>query len=300
MKWLILLLLIPYVWFLIRQKSRYSELFPSFFGVKLVKKTKIDWIFIGLNIFLIFLILLIIIDPKLPLGELGKGNNVVLVIDTSGSMIANDIKPTRFSAALKYSAWLIKRLKSNDYVGIIGFSDYPYIVSFLTQDKDFAVNRLINAIHKPQGGTNIGDALIMATDLATGIPRRAFIILLSDGQATTGTPIDKAIEYAKKHHVQVFTIAVGSKEKTFVGYDEFGNPQYVGVDVNALRKIAEATHGIFFRAIDNADLDEIYKNLEKQIVKKPQPRSIRKELSILFFITFIIYIILKILLNVPY
>ncbi|MEM4396525.1 MAG: VWA domain-containing protein [Candidatus Woesearchaeota archaeon] len=298
MKYLLILLIPLYGFLIYLLRKKYSKLFPTFFGVKL-QNSKEDLIIFIINILLFSVLILIIIDPKLPIGNLEKTTNIVFVIDTSGSMNAEDFKPNRIEVAKQETINFIKSTKENDRLGIVGFSNYPYVISFLTINKDSAIKKLKEI--EANGATNLGDALIMATDMVNSIDaHKKAIILLSDGVPNTGTPVEVALKYAKNKKVQIFTIAVGSQEKYIAGYDFFGNPQYEGVDFELLENIALETNGKAFVAKNNLDMNAIYRSLKEELLDKKEPRSVRKELTILFFILFIIYLILKIIYNIPY
>ena len=178
-------------------------------------------------------------DPHIPLNETKKGVNVVIVIDDSGSMMANDYQPTRLEAAKKSA------------------ESGATTAAYLTPDKDKAIARL-RAIEQKQGMTAIGDGLSLAVDMATSIPnKKRVIILLSDGVNNAGViSPDDAIQYAKNNKTQVHTIGLGSDKQVVLGYDWFGNPQYAEpVDEATLQKIATETGGVYHRSVDEKTLE---------------------------------------------
>lgn len=245
------------------------------------------------NLISIFMLLIIfslfvsLADPMMRLSGEKEGVNVVLVIDSSGSMLAQDFKPDRMTSAKKSAINFIEQLGSKDYVGVISFSDSTRIVSFLTNDKDRAIEKIQSI--KAGGGTAIGDGLAMGVDMVTSIPnKKKLVIFLSDGEQTAGQiSIDDAILYANSQQVIVYTVGVGSNENVILGYDWFGNPQYAKLDEVSLKKIAENTKGEYFRATDSLSLNEIYDKLPEKIKKEKELQSIAR-----WFVSFSIVLIL--------
>ena len=230
-----------------------------------------------ISIFILFALLSLFIslaDPMMRLKGEKEGVNVVLVIDSSGSMQAQDFKPNRMESAKKSAIDFIKQLGTKDNVGVVSFSDSTRIVSFLTNDKDRAIEKTQSI--KAGGGTAIGDGLAMGVDMVTSIPnKKKLVIFLSDGEQTAGQiSIDDAILYAKSEGVVVYSIGVGSNKNVVLGYDWFGRPQYAKLDEASLKKIAQSTNGEYFRATDSLSLNEIYEKLPEKIKKEKELQSI--------------------------
>ena len=216
-------------------------------------------------------------DPHIPLKELKQGVNVVVVIDDSGSMAANDYAPTRLEAAKSAAEILLKSLQEKDNVGIVIFETGATTAAYLTPYKEKAVERL-RAIEQKQGKTAIGDGLSLAVDMATSIPnKKRVIVLLSDGVNNAGViSPDDAISYAKTNNIQVHTIAMGSDKQVVLGYDFFGNPQYAEpVDEATLQKIASETGGIYHKSVDADTLNQVYKNMGENIEREWEDTSIK-------------------------
>jgi len=279
---LILLLIIPatiglYMFYL-RSRKKSAIKFSSISVLKTAKKST------GIRQHLPFVILLIALsfiiiglaDPKLPLKTLQEGVNVVLIIDDSGSMAANDYQPTRLEAAKKSAEILINNLKEKDNVGIVLFESGATTASYLTPFKENAVKKL-RGIQQRQGRTAIGDGLTMGIDMATSIPNKKKVaILLSDGVNNAGvvTP-SEAIAFAKENKIQVYTVGMGSVEPVVLGYDFFGNPQYAELDEKTLMKIAQETGGKYYRSVNDKTLEEIYENIGKDIEREWEKKSLK-------------------------
>ena len=229
-------------------------------------------------------------DPHIPLKQTKKGVNVVLVIDDSGSMQATDYKPTRLDAAKKAAETLINSLNPKDHVGIVIFESGAATASYLTPFKDRALEKL-RSIAPKEGKTAIGDGLSLSIDMATSIPnKKKVVILLSDGVNNAGviSPAE-AVEFAKANKIQVHTIGMGSVGKVILGYDWFGNPQYAELDESTLQSIAKETGGKYSKSVDEETLDEIYKNISKEIKREKENTSIKNW----FFVAAIIILLIE-------
>lgn len=280
---LLLLLLLPaFIWLYIIYAKRRKEAILKFSSVYALKTAGGKTGFRRLLPYLLMmlsltLMILALADPYIPLNEVKEGVNVVLVIDDSGSMAANDYEPTRLEAAKKSAELLIKSLKDKDNVGIVVFESGASTAAYLTPYKDKAVDRL-RAIQQREGRTAIGDGLALAVDMATSIPnKKRVIILLSDGVNNAGSvsPED-AIILAKKNNIQVHTVAMGSDKQVILGYDIFGNPSYAEpVDEATLQRIASETGGTYRKSVDSKTLDEIYRNIGEELEREWENTSIK-------------------------
>jgi Ca-activated chloride channel homolog len=206
----------------------------------------------------------------------GEGIDIVLCIDVSGSMTAQDFTPNRMEAAKKVAADFIDR-RLTDRIAIVVFSGESFTQCPLTTDKA-VLHASVDAIQNGllQDGTAIGDGLSTSVDrLRSSKSKSKVVILLTDGENNGGLiGPDNAKEIAKAFGIKVYTIGVGADgyaskpEVTTVP-----NPvqqQKVAIDEKLMTAIATETGGKYFRARDNASLENIYKeidNLEKSKVE---------------------------------
>ena len=207
--------------------------------------------------------------------------NVVLAVDTSGSMAATDIAPDRLSAAREAAGRFLDSSPENLRVGLVAFSVMPSRIVPPTDDHA-SVRELIGLL-RADGGTAMGDALLHAVQISSpnaedpagkGLPAfaeteaaprsqeksPAAVILLSDGTSTTGetTPL-QAAQQASKHNIPVYTVALGTPEGVV---NEFGGGyRPAPPDKETLRRIAEITGGRFFASSSASDLARIYDDL---------------------------------------
>ena len=278
------LLLIPLIYYLHKkvriQKKNEAIKFSNLAFIKSAlgdtKKSKRDVHLFYMSLVAIGLMIIGFANPHIPLEQTKEGVNVVLVMDVSGSMQAQDYTPSRLEAAKSSAEILINSLKSKDYVGIVTFESGATTAAYLSPDKEKVIEKLRNIAPK-EGSTAIGDGLSLGIDMASSIPnKKKVIILLSDGANNAGyiSP-DEAIQYAKANNIQVYTIGIGSNSKVLLGYDWFGNPQYAELDEATLQAIANDTEGKYFKSVDEKTLDEIYRNISENIKGEKEETNIK-------------------------
>ena len=278
------LLIIPLIYHLHKkariQKKKEAIKFSNLAFIKSAlgdtKKSKRDVHLFYLSLVAIGLMIIGFANPHIPQEQTKEGVNVVLVMDVSGSMQAQDYTPSRLEAAKSSAEILINSLKSKDYVGIVTFESGATTAAYLSPDKENVIEKLRNIAPK-EGSTAIGDGLSLGIDMASSIPnKKKVIILLSDGVNNAGyiSP-DEAIKYAKANNIQVYTIGMGSNSKVLLGYDWFGNPQYAELDEATLQAIANDTGGKYFKSVDDKTLDEIYRNISENIKREKEETNIK-------------------------
>jgi len=197
-----------------------------------------------------------------------EGIEIILAMDISGSMLAQDLKPDRLEASKNVAIDFISQRK-NDRVGLVIFAGESFTQCPLTTDH----NVLINLFKDVKSGM-VNDGTAIGMGLATAINRlkdseaiSKVIILLTDGVNNSGTiPPLTAAEIAQKFGIRVYTIGVGTEG--FAPYP-FQTPfgiQYqeveVKIDEKTLQDIATLTDGKYFRATNNNSLREIYKDID--------------------------------------
>ena len=172
-----------------------------------------------------------------------KGYNIVIALDTSGSMAEFH----KLDAAKMVSLDFAKKRK-NDALGLVVFGNIAYIASPLTFDKK-TFSSILKRIYVGIAGekTAIYDALFLSANLFKNVKGEKIIILLTDGMDNMSkVPFDVMIKKLKKEHIKVYTIGIGGD-----------------ADVNVLQKIAKETNGKFYIANSLDDLKEIYNDIDK-------------------------------------
>ena len=210
--------------------------------------------------------------PERVVADERKQATVVMVTDTSGSMLATDVAPDRLSAAKAAAKSLTGKLPSDFKLGLVTFGSTADQLVAPTDDKQ-AVLRAIDGL-KVHGATAMGDGLSLALDAAQArIPRAvrppAAIVLLSDGSNTRGQdPITVATQ-ARKAGIRVYTVALGTQTGVLQTKDAKGNPKTEPVppDTGTLLEIARSTGGRFYNVADAGRLQEIYAGLGTRFAK---------------------------------
>lgn len=234
-----------------------------------------------------------------------EGIDIVLSMDISGSMLAEDLRPNRLEASVDVASAFING-RPDDNIGLVVFAGEAFTQCPLTTDHAVLINLFkdIESIQLEQG-TAIGMGL--ATALARIKDSRAkskVVILLTDGENNAGeVPPQTAAEMAKTFGVRVYTIGVGSRGQARVPVQTNFGVQYRTMDVNIdedlLMNIATSTGGRYFRATDNAKLKEIYSEIDQLEKTKLDVKQINKKTEefFLFALLAAIFIMAEILLR---
>ena len=198
-----------------------------------------------------------------------EGIDIAMVLDISGSMLAEDLKPNRLEAAKEVIDNFIKG-RTSDRIGLVVFArdaftqcpltvDYPVLRNLLKEIKSGMI----------EDGTAIGNAIANGVNrLKDSNAKSKIIILLTDGVNNAGEvdPVSAA-EIAKTFGIRIYTIGVGTRGNApFPVQTPFGiryQMAPVEIDEVVLQKIAGITDGQYFRATDNKTLEEIYNKIDK-------------------------------------
>jgi Ca-activated chloride channel family protein len=178
-----------------------------------------------------------------------RGGAVVLCVDTSGSMRATDVDPTRAAAAAAAVRAFVDGVPDGTRIAIVAFAGGAGVVQPLTDDKE-AVREAIGRIPPPNGGTAIGDALAAASRLLPVSGRRA-IVLITDGVNNLGIDPSQIAPQLGAAGIEIDTVGIGTNDS---GQLVPGTDQAASIDEGALRQIASAAHGVYARANDAGTL----------------------------------------------
>ncbi len=221
--------------------------------------------------------------PTVTTVDAQKGATVVLVVDTSRSMEATDVVPTRFDAAKAALDRFLDRVPRSVRVGLISFSDEPEVIVSPTTDH----RRVRNGVNLLAlgGGTAIGDSIARAVAVGRPAGRLAqprarptsAIVLVSDGAQTRGalTPV-KGARRALRANMPVFTIALGTDNGTVElrTIDERKQIATPPPDRATLALIATTTRGGFFDAPSAGRLESIYGDLGSAVFRVDSRREL--------------------------
>jgi Ca-activated chloride channel homolog len=220
---------------------------------------------------------------------------VVLAFDVSGSMAADDLKPTRMEAAKAAAVDFVSHQPPGVIVGVVAFSDAGLSVQAPTSDQATvlaAINRLT-----PQRGTSLGQGILAAlktiaiaesgpsTDYYTnrspapgptptpapvppGSDTSAAIVLITDGENTQPPDPGEAAQAAADRGVRIYTVGIASAAGTTLDINGF--KVHTQLDASTLQRIADVTGGTYYAAEDGADLQKVYDDLATRLIVKPQ------------------------------
>lgn len=204
-----------------------------------------------------------------------KGATVMLVNDSSASMTARDVKPSRLGAAKLAAASFLRRTGSSTQVGSIAFARHVLLLQSPTTDHAL-VRSAIAGIQTQGGGTAMGNALQQALTSIRSAPRLSgkrppgSVILISDGAANTGVNPVQVAAMARHQKVRIFTISIGTPHGfAEIPYKQGPRRIEVPVDPTELGQIAAASGGHAYRAPDAATLDAIYNGLARALGHRP-------------------------------
>ena len=201
-----------------------------------------------------------------------KGIDIIMAIDVSSSMLAQDLKPDRLSALKRVAASFVDE-RLSDRIGLVIYAGESYTKTPITSDKSIVKNALREIRYEGliEDGTAIGMGLATAVNrLKDSRAKSKVIILLTDGVNNSGFIDPKiATELAVEYGIKTYTIGLGSNgnARAPIGLLPNGKFQYgvtkVEIDEELLKTIAKSTGGLYFRATDNKKLEEIYQEINK-------------------------------------
>ena len=200
-----------------------------------------------------------------------EGIDIVLAMDVSGSMLAEDFKPNRLEAAKKVAAEFIDGRK-NDRMGLVVFAGEAFTQVPLTIDHNVLLKQLSTLKDgMMKDGTALGDGLATAINrIKDSEAKSKVIILLTDGINNQGA-VDpqSAAEIAALYNIRLYTIGVGTQGLAPYPFrDQFGRKRYqnvpVELDENLLTQMAQSTtDGQYFRATNKKSLQQIFKQIDE-------------------------------------
>jgi Ca-activated chloride channel family protein len=235
---------------------------------------------------------------------------VILAFDVSGSMAADDIKPTRMEAAKAAAKSFVEHQPTTVRIGVVAFSDNGLSVQTPTNDQ----NAILTAITRlaPERGTSLASGILASfkaidvgagqpseiytnltpvptvtpTPVPQGIYSSAVIVLLTDGENNENPDPLSAAQTAAQRGVRIYTVGIGSPAGTNLHINGF--TVHTQLDEDMLKQISQITGGTYYNAQSEQDLIKIYNNLNPQLVVTPQVTevtSIFAGVSILLMLT---------------
>ena len=228
----------------------------------------------------------------LPMAE----RTIILAMDVSGSMRAEDVKPNRLVASQEAAKTFVNELPREVRVGVVSFAGTAAVVQAPTHSRDDVIAAIDR--FQLQRGTAIGSGIVLSlatlfpeagidiqqitgqrnmprmlgdkdpkkdfTPVPAGSYNSAAVILLTDGQRTTGPDPMDAAKMAAERGIRVYTVGVGTTQGEIIGFE--GWSMRVRLDEETLKNISLLTHGEYFYAGTAEDLKKVYQNLSSRMV----------------------------------
>ena len=205
-------------------------------------------------------------------SKTNRGIDIIMAIDVSSSMLAQDLKPNRLNALKRVASNFIDD-RISDRIGLVVYAGESYTLTPITSDKNIIKKSLSEIQYQGliEDGTAIGMGLATSVNrLKDSKAKSKVIILLTDGVNNSGFIDPKiASELAAEYEIKTYTIGIGSNgtAKAPVGIMANGKFKYgitkVEIDEKLLKSIADLTGGQYFRATDNDKLKQIYSVINK-------------------------------------
>jgi Ca-activated chloride channel family protein len=228
--------------------------------------------------------------PQMSVGLPHREGTVILAFDVSNSMQATDLKPTRIDAAKTAAKEFVAKQPSMIKIGVVAFSNGALITQQPTTDRSealSAIDRLTSA-----GATSLGQGIFASLSAIAGKPLSlpksnspddvadvdigyygsSAIVLLSDGENTSGPDPGAVAQVASTAGVQIFPIGIGSTEGTVLKIDGFNVA--TALNEQSLKQIASVTNGTYFNAKDSASLAQIYRSIDLRTVTDPKETEV--------------------------
>ena len=279
---LLLLLLVPYVlWYLLFRKKteptmRMSDTYAYRFAPKSLRQ-RLTWLPAFLRMATFAFLILALARPQTHNhwgNKVTEGIDIMLAMDISTSMLAQDLKPNRMDAAKAVASEFIAG-RPDDNIGLTIFAGEAFTQCPMTTDHASLLN-LLQGVRTDiitrglmSDGTAVGMGLANAVSrLKNSKAKSKVVILLTDGSNNMGdlSPMTSA-QIAKSLGIRVYTVGVGTNKAAPYPMPVAGGVQYVNIpveiDTKTLADIAAATDGNFYRATNNSELKQIYKDIDK-------------------------------------
>ncbi|GAA1074449.1 VWA domain-containing protein [Nocardiopsis composta] len=258
-------LIAGYVWVQLRRRSDTAR-FTNLALLDRVAPRRPGWrrhVSAGLVFAMLGVLAVALGRPAMPVEVPRERATIIVAIDVSPSMVANDIDPDRITAAKKAAVDFVESLPDRFNVGLVSFSATAGVVASPSQDHQAVADSVHNLQISP--GTAIGEGVFASLqsiqsfdDDAEEDPPPAAVVLLSDGENTSGRPISSAVRAAADAEVPVSTIAFGTGAALV---EINGEPVEANIDKEALERLASDTGGHFYEAESGAELSDVYDDI---------------------------------------
>lgn len=228
--------------------------------------------------------------PQMSVGLPHREGTVILAFDVSNSMLATDLQPTRMDAAKVAAKEFVAKQPDTIKIGVVAFNNGALITQQPTDDRAQAVAAIDRL--KPTGATSLGQGIVASLSAIAGKPLSlpknaspddisnvnigyygsAAIVLLSDGENTSGPDTAAVAQLASTAGVHIYPIGLGSTQGTVLKIDGFSVA--TALDEQVLKQIASVTNGAYYNAKDSATLSQIYRSIDLRTVTDPKETEV--------------------------
>lgn len=228
--------------------------------------------------------------PQLRVGLPHREGVVILAFDVSNSMLATDLKPTRMDAAKAAAKAFVDKQPDTIKIGVVAFNNGALVTQQPTSDRSealAAIDRLSST-----GATSLGQGIFASLSAIAGKPLSlpkdaspddvgdidigyygsAAIVLLSDGENTSGPDASAVAQLASTAGVHIYPIGIGSTQGTVLQINGFSVA--TALDAQTLKQIASVTNGTYYNATDSTTLAQIYRNIDLRTVTDPKETEV--------------------------
>ena len=279
-----LLLLIPalvglYLWLVQRKRNRNKSIGKTALDLVIPRdRTWLRHLAVGLSILSLLTLTVAFAKPKDQVSVPRERATIVVTIDISLSMEAEDVEPNRLEAAKAAAIQFVNSLPPKFNVSLVTFAGTATTVVPPTLDRG-SVTAAITAL-VPQASTAIGEGIYTSLAALAQVPPDpdnpkavvpARIVLLSDGKTQVGRPSDEAAEASRAQSVPIYTIAYGTAD----GYIEIGGRREpVPVDRAEMARIARISGGEAYTATSAGELKKVYEDIGSSVGKEKVDREV--------------------------
>lgn len=213
----------------------------------------------------------------------------VLLIDSSSSMSAEDVEPSRIDLTKEIALSMLQDIPRSTRTAVVSFTGTSFVEQTLTEDIQKAEQAVKNIKIRAAGGTDIPSAIITGTNLLSSENRSRVAVLISDGVSTVGLPIEEGIEFAKTNHVIINSIGVGTELGGGILSSKEGEEEKITmIDEESLKTISNSTSGKYYRYRDIEELKKFSKGITQTSYQK-----VSLKLSPVFITVIILLILLE-------
>lgn len=284
------LVLLAYRRLLRQQSDRRAELARQGLVVPTPRRDRWRHVAPVLLVAALAVMLLALARPVAAIAEPRREGTVILAFDVSTSMAAEDVKPTRLDSAKAAAKSFVEKQPSTVKIGVVAFGGSGIIAQQPTTDKTevmASVNRLT-----PQGDTSLGRGILTSLSAIAGKPivsngdteagsadetpigyyGGTAIVLLTDGENTSGPDPANLADLASAAGVKIYPIGLGSAEGTVLEKNGFSIA--TRLDEDSLKQIAEVTGGTYYNATDSTSLAQVYDSIQLNWVSRSVPHEV--------------------------